>query len=55
MYNDSLRGCRVASEGLGFTDIRLQGSFNSQGSRRGAGGEPEGDAGGMTVEDGHAR
>ena len=29
MYNNSLRGRRVASEGLGFTDIGLQGGFDS--------------------------
>ena len=55
MDNNSLRGRRVASEGLGFTDIGLEGSFNSQSCRRRAGGEAEGDTGSVAVEDGDAR
>ena len=54
MYNDSMRRRRVAHEGLGFTDIRLQGSFDSWSSRRWAAGKAEGDAGGVTDGDGDA-
>ena len=54
MYNDRLCRCRVASEGLGFTDIGSQGSFDSRNRWWGASGEAEGDAGGVAVEDGDA-